>query len=214
MKATGLRIPHTLVLLFAMMVVAWLLTLVLPQGGFETIANEQGREVVLPGTYTEHAERTWLAPWTLLTVIPHALADAQGIIFFVFIIGGVLAVVRSTGAFDALIGRILERVGAHHVVYPEHDMGHQVAHLMGGRMIDWFQLDETFVMVETEVPTSMIGKTLTEIGIRANHDVTVVCVKPVGGSFTYATADTVIKEGDLLLVAGENRQAQRFADLT
>lgn len=111
MKATGLRIPHTLVLLFAMMVVAWLLTLVLPQGGFETIANEQGREVVLPGTYTEHAERTWLAPWTLLTVIPHALADAQGIIFFVFIIGGVLAVLRSTGAFDALIGRILERVG-------------------------------------------------------------------------------------------------------
>ncbi len=108
-------------------------------------------------------------------------------------------------------GRILQRVGAHHVVYPEHDMGHQVAHLMGGRMIDWFQLDESFVMVETEAPAEMVGKTLAEIGIRANYGVTVVCVKPAGGSFTYATADTTLAAGDVLVVAGDTASAEAFA---
>jgi Trk K+ transport system NAD-binding subunit len=45
-------------------------------------------------------------------------------------------------------GRILERVGAHHVVYPEHDMGRRVAHLLTGRMIEFVQLDEGFALVE------------------------------------------------------------------
>jgi trk system potassium uptake protein TrkA len=108
-------------------------------------------------------------------------------------------------------GRILQRVGAHHVVYPEHDMGHQVAHLMGGRMIDWFQLDESFVMVETEVPEHMVGKTLADVGIRANYGVTVVCLKPEGGSFTYATADTELAAGDVLVVAGDTAAAEAFA---
>lgn len=108
-------------------------------------------------------------------------------------------------------GRILERVGAHHVVYPEHDMGHRIAHMLGGRMIEWFQLDETFSLVETPVPSDLVGTSLADSDIRARHNVTVVCVKPVGGSFTYATPDTVLAEGDILVVAGETTAAEGFA---
>lgn len=111
-------------------------------------------------------------------------------------------------------GRILERVGAHHVVYPEHDMGRRVARLVGGRVIDWFRLDEDFAMVETTAPSELFGRTLSEIGLRANYDVTVVCVKPLGQTFTYATADTVLGEGDVLVVAGATRKAEAFANLT
>jgi trk system potassium uptake protein TrkA len=110
-------------------------------------------------------------------------------------------------------GRILERVGAHHVVFPEHDMGRRVAHLVGGRVIDWFQLDEDFAMVETAAPAKLLGHTLSGVGLRANYGVTVVCIKPLGEGFTYATADTVLREGDLLVVAGSTKQAQAFADL-
>lgn len=110
-------------------------------------------------------------------------------------------------------GRILQRVGAHHVVYPEHDMGHQVAHMIGGRILDWFQLDERFALVETVVPTELIGQTLADSGVRERHNVTVVCVKPHGGSFTYATVDTVLSDGDLLVVAGETAAAEAFARL-
>jgi trk system potassium uptake protein TrkA len=108
-------------------------------------------------------------------------------------------------------GRILERVGAHHVVYPEHDMGHQVAHMIGGRILDWFQLDERFALVETAVPEELVGRTLADSAVRERFGVTVVCVKPAGGSFTYATVDTVLARGDLLVVAGETAAAEAFA---
>lgn len=111
-------------------------------------------------------------------------------------------------------GEILERVGAHHVVYPERDMGRRVAHLVYGRVLDWFQLDENFAMAETTVPDELIGKSLAESGIRARYGVTVVSVKPVGGHFTYATPDTVLAAGDILVVAGEHTNSESFANLS
>jgi Trk K+ transport system NAD-binding subunit len=50
--------------------------------------------------------------------------------------------------------RILERIGASEVVFPERDMGVRVAHQVTGRMIDWFQLDDGFALVETRAPAS------------------------------------------------------------
>lgn len=108
-------------------------------------------------------------------------------------------------------GRILERVGAHHIVFPEHDLGQRVAHLLGGRMMDWFQLDEHFSLAETEVPRELAGQALGEAGIRARFGVTVVCVKPEGGAFTYATVDTILREGDVVVVAGETPSVEAFA---
>jgi trk system potassium uptake protein len=111
-------------------------------------------------------------------------------------------------------GKILERVGANHVVFPEHDMGQRVAHLVTGRMMDYIELDEGFALVETTAPVAVHGKSLAEAGIRQRYGVTVVCIKPVDEPFTYATPETVICEGDILLVAGENRHAEAFANLT
>ena len=109
-------------------------------------------------------------------------------------------------------GRILSRVGAHHVVFPEHDMGQRVAHLVTGRMMDYIELDEGFALVETTAPAHLVGKTLGESGIRARYGVTVVCIKPAGHAFTYATLDTVIHADDILLVAGAKREAEDFAN--
>lgn len=117
-------------------------------------------------------------------------------------------------AVTAAHGEILERIGAHNVVYPERDMGRRVAHLVNGRVLDWFQLDENFAMVETTVPDELVGRSLADAGIRARHGVTVVSVKPVGGSFTYATPDTVLQAGDILVVAGERDSAEAFAHRT
>ena len=115
-------------------------------------------------------------------------------------------------AATAAHGRILERVGAHRVVFPEGDMGERVAHLVTGRMIDYIELDDEFALVETTAPRDVVGKSLGEAGVRDRFGVTVVCVKPVGQSCTYATPDTIIGADDLLLVAGETAQAERFAE--
>jgi uncharacterized ion transporter superfamily protein YfcC len=106
-----LKVPHTLVLLFMIMAVALIATYLLPQGMYEMTETESGRTVVEPGSYHALDKRTWLTPWELLTVIPRALEDAQGIVFFVFIIGGALAVIKSTGTIDAMLGKMLEKFG-------------------------------------------------------------------------------------------------------
>ena len=105
------KVPHTLVLLFFLMIFALILTWIIPSGEFQTEVTDQGREMVVPGTFTEVAEKEMLSPLSLFTVVPRALADAQGIIFFVLIIGGALAVVRETGAIDALLGKMINRYG-------------------------------------------------------------------------------------------------------
>jgi uncharacterized ion transporter superfamily protein YfcC len=103
------KVPHTLVLLFGMMVFALILTYILPQGSFEMAENEHGRSVVVPGSYQQNPEKEWMSLWSLFTVLPRAFEDSQGIIFFVFIIGGALAVIKSTGVIDAFLGKMLEK---------------------------------------------------------------------------------------------------------
>jgi trk system potassium uptake protein TrkA len=110
-------------------------------------------------------------------------------------------------------GRILERVGAHHVVFPEHDMGRRVAHLVTGRMIEFVQLDEGFALVELKPPKQIVGRSLGEAEVRARYGITVVCIKPEGGSFTYATPETVPGPDDILVVAGETDRVEGFAEL-
>lgn len=102
-----LQIPHTLVLMVIMMAFALVLTWILPAGSFEMQPNEAGRMMVVPGTYEVAEDAQTLAPWHLLSVVPRAMASASDVIFFVFLIGGVLGVVRSTGAIDAAIGGML-----------------------------------------------------------------------------------------------------------
>lgn len=103
------RVPHTLVLLFGLMVLALAVTWLLPAGSFETQTNDSGREVVVAGTYERAQDAPALSPLGLLTAVPRALADANEIVFFVLIVGGVLAVIRKTGAIDAFLGWALRR---------------------------------------------------------------------------------------------------------
>lgn len=98
--------PDSLVLLFALIVAAQLVTYLLPAGEFD----RDGRQVV-PGTY-HPVDADSLPPLTFLTAIPEGLAAAQDIIFFVFVIGGVIGVIRATGAIDALIGAAIRHLSA------------------------------------------------------------------------------------------------------
>jgi trk system potassium uptake protein TrkA len=109
-------------------------------------------------------------------------------------------------------GKILERVGAHHVVSPEREMGVRLAHAVTGRMIDFVQLDAGFALLESTAPAEFVGKTLAETQVRKRYGLTVVCIKPRGGAFTYATPDTVVGEGDILVVAGEIARTHEFAE--
>jgi trk system potassium uptake protein TrkA len=110
-------------------------------------------------------------------------------------------------------GRILERVGAARVIFPEQHMGERVAHLLSGRLLNFIEFEEGFALAETPAPAAFAGTTLLEAALRSRHGVTVVCVKRPGEKFTYATQQTRIEAGDLLIVAGETARIEAFAAL-
>ena len=110
-------------------------------------------------------------------------------------------------------GKILDRVGANRVVFPERDMGVRVGHSLAGRIIDYFQLDPGFALVETTAPKQIVGKSLAQAEVRRKYGITVVSIKPQGGSFTYATPETVVHDGDILVVAGETKRAEDFGEM-
>lgn len=108
-------------------------------------------------------------------------------------------------------GRILERIGAHHVVYPEADMGERVAHLVSGGMLDYIKFDDGFALAKLAPRRSLGEGTLGTMGLRAKYGVTVVGVKEPGRDFTYADRDTELEPGALIAVAGRTEDVDRFA---
>lgn len=97
---------------------------------------------------------------------------------------------------------ILERMGAHRVFLPEHEMGERIAHMLTGTTLEYLSLDAGFALAEVVAPSSIVGRTLGDLGLRATHGVTVVCIKQAGGAFTYAEAGTRVGAGALLMIAG------------
>jgi trk system potassium uptake protein TrkA len=110
-------------------------------------------------------------------------------------------------------GRILGLVGAHHVVFPEAEMGSRVARLVTGELIEYFALDDDFVLIEMFVPQNLAGMRLGDTDIRAHYRVTVVCIKPEDSPFTYAESATLLGKGDLIVVAGHRADIEQFASV-
>ena len=110
-------------------------------------------------------------------------------------------------------GRILGELGIPHVVYPEHDMGRRVAHLVRGGMLDFIQFEPDYAMVKTASPAFLHGIPLSESGVRRAHGITVVGVKRPGGAFGHATGETVLAPNDMIIVSGLPRDVERFSEL-
>ncbi|MBB5830576.1 potassium channel family protein [Brachybacterium aquaticum] len=114
-------------------------------------------------------------------------------------------------AISSAHGRILQRIGAHHVVYPEADAGKRVAHLVNGRLMDFIEFDDDFAIVKMRPPREVQGMTLAQSDIRQRYGVTVVGVKSPGKDFTYAVPETMVASHDLLIVSGHTAQIEKFS---
>ncbi|KTF04278.1 MULTISPECIES: potassium channel family protein [Trueperella] len=109
-------------------------------------------------------------------------------------------------------GTILKRIGAHHVVYPEYDAGQRVAHMLSGRMLDYIEMEDQFTIVKMVPPRDLVGFSLAESNVRERFGVTVIGVKSPGQPFEYASPETTIGNGDVLIVSGEPSLLEAFAN--
>lgn len=110
-------------------------------------------------------------------------------------------------------GSILERIGAHHVIYSEASTGRRVAHAISGYMIDYFEFEDGFAMARTTAPQMTWERTLRESMVRTHNHITVVGVKRAHQDFIYAVPETVIHPGDELIVSGETPHVDAFCRL-
>ncbi|MCT2008340.1 Trk system potassium uptake protein TrkA [Micrococcus lylae] len=114
-------------------------------------------------------------------------------------------------AITAAHGKILRRIGANHIIFPEFDAGVRAAHLVNGRMLDFIEFDDDFAIVKMHPPTETVGFTLSESDVRKKYGVTIVGVKTPGEEFTYAQPDTKVGPRDTLIVSGHTDLIERFA---
>lgn len=168
------RVPHTLVLLFGMVVLALLLTYILPAGTFQRVENEHGRMQVVPGTYQLTPAVPRPSPVVVFTAIPRGLEAAAEIVFLIFIVGGAFAVLRRTGAVDALLGAALR------------GLGHRPLLLIAGGIVLFAIGSSTIGMAEEYLPFIPV---LVALALALKYDAVVgVGIVTVGYSIGYGVA--------------------------
>lgn len=112
-------------------------------------------------------------------------------------------------------GKVLAKIGATKVIYPEEYMGRRVAQLaMEPNMIEHIRFSHNFLLVEIKAPTIFVGKTLIESEIRKNYNATVVGIKKEDESFQpNPSAYTKIEKGDMLLLITDTKTAEILENL-
>lgn len=109
-------------------------------------------------------------------------------------------------------GRILRRIGAHHVVYPEYDAGARVAHMVSGKMLDYIEMEDGFSIIKMRPPREIQGYTLDESKVRERYGVKIIGVKSPGQPFEYSSPETKVGPEDIIIVSGESALLEEFAD--
>ena len=116
-------------------------------------------------------------------------------------------VARATGGIHA---RVLERVGADRVIQPEREIGEQLARTMASPvLLDYVDLGEDEALIEAQVPSAWLHKSLSELNLSQKMGLTVLALKPKGGPGTLPHRDSVLHDGDVLVVGGTRKNLDR-----
>lgn len=111
-------------------------------------------------------------------------------------------------------GRILESVGADKIVFPEKDMGRRLAYsLVSGSVIDYIDLSEDYGVVEVPVQGPLVGRTLSNLGLRGKFGINIVGIKRNSHVNVYINPEEPLREGDVMIAIGPTDGVQRFSDM-
>lgn len=114
-------------------------------------------------------------------------------------------------ARNELHGKMLKKIGADRVVYPERDMGQRVAHnLVSSNMLDYIELSANLSLVEVATPKTLVGKTLAETDLRHQYGINVVAMQRKGEIIVPPLPTERMNEGDILIIVGSSAGIRRL----
>lgn len=116
-------------------------------------------------------------------------------------------------AMNGLHGRILSKIGADQVIYPEQSMGLRVAkNLMSSGFVDMFELSSEFSMAEFHIPAEWVGKNLAELRIRERYHINIIGMKMGDEVDVNLKPDECLPAGCTLIAIGKNRDLNKASE--
>jgi trk system potassium uptake protein TrkA len=110
-----------------------------------------------------------------------------------------------------LHGKVLERIGADKVVFPERDMGEKLAKvLVSENIIDEITLSPEYDVVEMAAPNIFYGKTLEKLNVRNKYGISILAIRRGSDIIVSPDAKQIISDRDILVVIGKNEKIRRF----
>lgn len=114
-------------------------------------------------------------------------------------------------AMDELQGKILEKVGADSIVYPEIDMGERVAKkLISTEFIDWIELSPDYSLTEKLLPKQWEGKSLAELRVREKYGINVIGILKEDKMDMALDPSKPLQPDDMLFIIGKNSDLEKF----
>lgn len=116
-------------------------------------------------------------------------------------------------AQDELHGKVLQKVGADIVVFPERDMGVRLAHtLLSRSIIDEIQLSTDYSIFELQAPSQFLDRSLKDLQLRQRFGMTVLAVRRGEGVVVSPDASFVLEHGDILVALGRADKIEKLGD--
>ena len=114
-------------------------------------------------------------------------------------------------AKSELHGKVLSKIGADKVIYPERDMGLRVAHhLASPNILDYIELSPDYSILDMKVSGTMLGKNLMELNIRAKYGCNVMAIRQGSEMNISPRADERLVEGDILVIVGRKEHLAKL----
>ena len=106
--------------------------------------------------------------------------------------------------------KILEKIGAYNVVFPEKEMGVRLAKNIAGNFLDVFDLSSKDSMVELKVKEEWIGKSIRELDFRNRYHLNIVDFRRDGKLDSFPDPDDVLQRDDIIITVGKNEDLSRI----
>ena len=137
--------------------------------------------------------------------------DIQSSILTTLILKDLGVPVIMVKAKNELHGKVLAKIGADKVVFPERDMGLRVAHhLLSPNILDYIELSDDYSIMEMRIPEKMIGHNLKELNLRARFGCNVMGIRQGDEMNISPHPEDRLKDGDVLVIVGHKNNLAKL----
>lgn len=173
----------------------------------ETIANDVTHSVCADATNPEAMRQLGIRNYDGAIVgIGHNLQTSVLITMQLKEMGVPFIMVKASTDIE---GRILAKVGADKVIFPDREMGIRIGNeIMNGNYFEALELSEEYSIVDISVPQSWVGKTLREANIRSHYGVSVIGIRGLEEININPPANYTLTGQDVLIILGHNTDIQ------